>query len=496
MLAVELYFLAGRYHSTPWGRHVNEGVPEWPPSPWRLLRALYATWRLRCSQLPDDVVTGLLARLAELPVYHLPPSRVGHTRQYMPAFTQRQPMLVFDTFRVIPRDEPVVVAWPGVILERHQEEALEQLLSHLSYLGRAESWVWARRVDWQGRPNAYPVEVTTGACLGGPSRGHDDEPVQEMVEVLAPATPLDVSALVVETAALRRQRLLTPPGSRWVRYWVELPRGEPGDRTDARAVVGVLSRGVTTIRYRLDAKVLPRITEALAIGETARRAAMSQYSALTGQRCSSTLSGKDDAGKPLTGHRHAFYLATDEDDDGRLDHLTVWAAGGFDEEEVAALSALRELRGIPGRERPVGLVLLAVGSAERFRQTVRRLFGPARLWRSVTPFVLTRHPKVRRSPGDPSGLPKIVDGPEDQLLREMTLRGYPAPVRVKLIRQPGVVGVSAWTQFRRRRRGGPEPAGGAFGFEVEFASPLEGPLAFGYGSHYGLGLFAALDTVK
>ena len=33
MTAVALRFLAGRFHATPWGHHVNEGVPEWPPSP-------------------------------------------------------------------------------------------------------------------------------------------------------------------------------------------------------------------------------------------------------------------------------------------------------------------------------------------------------------------------------------------------------------------------------------------------------------------------------
>ena len=44
MLAIRFLFPAGRYHATPWGRHVNEADVEWPPSPWRLLRALIATW--------------------------------------------------------------------------------------------------------------------------------------------------------------------------------------------------------------------------------------------------------------------------------------------------------------------------------------------------------------------------------------------------------------------------------------------------------------------
>jgi len=42
MFAVAFRFIAGRYHATPWGRHVNEADVEWPPSPWRIIRSLIA----------------------------------------------------------------------------------------------------------------------------------------------------------------------------------------------------------------------------------------------------------------------------------------------------------------------------------------------------------------------------------------------------------------------------------------------------------------------
>lgn len=32
MPVLEIFFLAERYHATAWGRNVNEGEPEWPPS--------------------------------------------------------------------------------------------------------------------------------------------------------------------------------------------------------------------------------------------------------------------------------------------------------------------------------------------------------------------------------------------------------------------------------------------------------------------------------
>ncbi len=34
-ISIAIQFSAGRFHATPWGHHVNEGLPEWPPSPWR-----------------------------------------------------------------------------------------------------------------------------------------------------------------------------------------------------------------------------------------------------------------------------------------------------------------------------------------------------------------------------------------------------------------------------------------------------------------------------
>jgi len=43
-----LTFPWGRYHANPWGRHVNEGAVELPPSPWR---PLCATWRTRAPEL-------------------------------------------------------------------------------------------------------------------------------------------------------------------------------------------------------------------------------------------------------------------------------------------------------------------------------------------------------------------------------------------------------------------------------------------------------------
>src|SRR5213596_2975831 len=103
----------------------------------------------------------------------------------------------------------------------------------------------------------------------------------------------------------------------------------------------------TIARYILHGAGLPLVEDTLPLAERARAQAMGLYSKVRQRQRygrdipadaewyrSATLAGKDADGRPLEGHRHAFYLPTDEDDDGRLDHLTIVAEAGFDADEV------------------------------------------------------------------------------------------------------------------------------------------------------------------
>src|SRR6266478_5034096 len=83
MLLIEFSFPAGRYHATAWGRHVNEGVPEWPPSPYRLVRALYDAWKRKRPDWEHSRVERVLNAIsASHPSYRLPPATVSDTRSF------------------------------------------------------------------------------------------------------------------------------------------------------------------------------------------------------------------------------------------------------------------------------------------------------------------------------------------------------------------------------------------------------------------------------
>ena len=87
MLAMSFQFDANRYHATQWGRHVNEGVPEWPPSPWRILRALVSVWQRTLPHLPHTEVVSILEQLAAPPSF---PSAGSHDSPHPPLYALGQ----------------------------------------------------------------------------------------------------------------------------------------------------------------------------------------------------------------------------------------------------------------------------------------------------------------------------------------------------------------------------------------------------------------------
>ena len=146
---------------------------------------------------------------------------------------------------------------------------------------------------------------------------------------------------------------------------------------------------------------------------------------------------------------------------------------------------MRELNRGGGRE-PIQLAYQAHGSVSDFVDVSRPLFGKSKRWRSLTPYVLTRHRK------------RNSDSPEEQIAREVRLR-WPGNrlisvktevprKRIEPMRQGRSGGFRPF-EFFRHRQGGGSNAGGAFNFKLEFEKEVCGPIALGFACHYGLGLF-------
>ena len=151
MLAFKFTFTANRYHATQWSRHVNEGVLEWPPSPWRILRGIVATWRRTLPDTSHDRVEPH-TRSAVVGVSELPPTAClyGYTPDTSCLTTKgrrERTTLVLDPFVAIQPKRSLFAVWPTVELDSQQRSDLKRILRNMPYLGRAESWVSAELDD-------------------------------------------------------------------------------------------------------------------------------------------------------------------------------------------------------------------------------------------------------------------------------------------------------------------------------------------------------------
>lgn len=445
----------GRFHANPWGRHVNEAVVEWPPSPWRVLRALYSAWKCRAPDLGTEVVENLLRSLAVPPTFVLPPSLDSHTRHYLPDGRWGTDKGT-DAFTVLERGAAVGVTWP-VDLDDPARRALSTLLASLPYLGRAESICEARLIGPGERlvgESRAPVPI--GQAVDG-----------EAIRLLTPRLPLDVPALVARPLDVRRAGLVEPPGSYWQTY--ARPSRAVPPSNPSRSHYRRPTTPPNAMRWAVHSPAPPSVRAAVAMTDVLRRACMSWV----GDPPSELLAGKDATGVPLKGHRHAHYLAFDDQGLRKLTHLVVWVPAGLGPREVAALARLDALR---GREhisdfRPARLGLEAVGQVS---VVAPELTGPSTRWTSHTPFAPPRHAG--------RGTPWVAHV-EAQVRQELVRRGHPEPSSID-------VRTGDWLSFRRHRISERLADGRrAVGVEVVFPEPVAGPMALGALSHFGLGLF-------
>ncbi len=113
MPVLEISFLAGRYHATAWGRNVNEGEPEWPPSPFRLTRALMDVRYRRHADIDDDNLECALLLLTGAPCFSLPPASRMAVKYYLDqGKTNGKKQAVLDAFVCMPKGAALYMELP------------------------------------------------------------------------------------------------------------------------------------------------------------------------------------------------------------------------------------------------------------------------------------------------------------------------------------------------------------------------------------------------
>lgn len=514
MTVIELTFPAGgRLHATPWGRHVNEGATEWPLSPWRIQRALVATWYLKAREdLDEGVIRSLMNSMAgTLPSFELPTAIQSHTRHYMPGKGGGKTK-VFDTF--IQTNKPLRMAW-DVDLDEVQRGALAMLCERLGYLGRAESIVEAKLLpaDATIHANSLPLserdEVPVGCelvrvlCPNSPelhdvwvaanrpqeeAKGKGKKPKTKSSKSSLPYKIFE--ALQAETATLQAEGWLIPPGSRWADYTRQIECFQPS----AVRPIRQQKKLITVARFAISSAVLPLITQALSVAERLHQTLAKRAD---GKACARVFIGKEANGEPIKGHQHTHIFCELGEKRDCIGYITLYAPMGFDHAAQQVIEDVQRkvLWGHGGHD--IELILLGFGGVDTFDIPI---FRKAKSWTSLTPFVPTRHakhyadgrPKLDED-GWPIGSPaqdlrRLLK--EDHGLKPQSISQPDAKIHVR----PGRALRALQFQTERNHGNGKRGHQPGVGLTVEFDHQVQGPLALGYGSHFGLGLFVPVEA--
>jgi len=489
-----------------------------------LIASGYATqgWTI----IPSAGERLLLALADTLPSYHLPTASAAHSRHYMPMTVldkgREKTTLVFDTWAQID-DGVMAITWP-VELDAECVAMLGTLVTAIGYLGRSESWVDATLTDSDTPPSgtrpAYPCadnqhpgpgweqvlltaaeSPTSFAAWRGPlvefalaefPLSVGKKPGKKLLEERSKATspfPTDLlDALQWDTARWKSHRWGQPPGSRKALYWRRVDALEVGPPTMTLAPV---TGSVTAVLLALatpgrNASALPMVARTLPQAELFHHALVRQ--AANGQRINCPeLTGRDEHGRRLTGHQHAYVLPVDLDLDGHLDHILIYARCGLGMIAQRAITSLRRTWQKGGNDLQVsvagGGALTALRDLpESLQPGVVNLLGSvggSRVWINQTPFVPPRFMK-------PTGRNSLTG----QIEAELTTHGHP-PASIEILPWSGQNLPLRHAIRVRRGQSSPPPADCGFAIRITFPEPVSGPIALGYGSHFGLGLFAA-----
>ena len=244
---------------------------------------LVAVWKRTTPRLSDPEMRRILEPLAQPPRFRLPEHghRLAHTRHYVP-WEKKGPddrTLVFDTFVVIDRSDPLFVVWPDVDLSVDDRATISGLLGQMATLGRAESWVTAELYSGD-------IESTLGLAA-------EDDPSPVPVLCADPATAFDdahypsldlrkrergkVSPtqflfdcprwhLCLDTETIHAERWPSVPGAVWLNY------ARPMEASPMTAEP-VRARGID-LRSPVSCStmpVLPKATDTLPVAEAFRR---------------------------------------------------------------------------------------------------------------------------------------------------------------------------------------------------------------------------------
>ena len=500
-------FPLGRFHANPWRAFPFEDPHgEWPPSPWRLLRAILARSHqlerdqdIQCQPWRDSLVRAFSTSTFG---WCLPPfSWKGHgLRQYQPATFGWDPpstkypgekryriALASDNFWVVGGSETNSssgVVWWILDGERWFDGLLDWLdasLERMTYFGRAEAITEIQRV------HHLPKGIHVNCIL-------EQDPSSSSVPVLVPAENATLDQVQAVTDAPSVKNSTVPPGARWlyarrpVRPQMKLPRSTQQTM-----------KSTCLVQFAIGSRVSPPKKSIVVLSQRFRGRVIRKFLGGSWQQASAErrdaarfLTGKGADGEPLQDHQHshARFGILFDNETGKAARLFVWRKQPFaDDEQRAILNAA---------EQEIPLSFVRTGSRDPWAVRLVPLdshvpapdgFGEQtyRHWMTVTPYVPPRHMYNQK------GRVKAGESLEAQLHLELSRQGFNTTgLKIKAEYQ-----AYEWVRVHRPRRSSGDSTNTerrGYHVSLKFDTPVRGPISLGHSSHFGLGLFLAVNS--
>ena len=232
-----------------------------------------------------------------------------------------------------------------------------------------------------------------------------------------------------------------------------------------------VSRNVETLVWRVRSSPMPIFSDCLLFNNALRHACIRAI----GANVPSQITGHDSSGQPLLGHKHGHFLALGSVescmDNDSVKYFAAWFPEGIEIKTVAALAGIRKLY-VQRKAVGTGEVSIVPDCMGEFRLLLPQLPGTAVRWRTITPFVPTRHIHKKEN------LRTFLKANVESELRDREHR-----VRVTDLSFSPAYSVSGLRSesgnhlFR------------SYHLSMALSGMVTGPLCLGRHSHFGYGLF-------
>lgn len=473
-MIIAIHLLLNQYQANDWHHAHCEGLIDWPPAPWRILRAIVAgSYNVHLPKKHQATLKGLLHKMAQVePEYYLPHAtyiqhrsprpqmKSGKSPEIKPGKTLYAAGLLLDE-----KDSTLFIRYPFELSET-EDLVLRLIFNGLTYLGRKEAAAEWEIVEAMPESNAIPNPEGT-KIVAVPDSNLE---VEELWATL--------NSSAADVFAKNKQAVF--PGVGQTAYQLkqshsaQLQRNRDENSHAAIQIVTLDAIAQHPIPLKYAHEICYNLHRSLV------------------KRCPSPVFTGQEMGQPRHNHGHTFIQPIPDSKRRYIKRLQLISTEGYSSDALASISAILFVR---AGEQWINLKLT---------DFCKNLGESHQQWKTVTPMFLTRFPKtLRGKPRYFSGNQYQKDGAEHQALKyllfldHLELSGKPtfqATQEGLGMYLDGEFAVEAqcqpWQNFwewQTARSHGKKVGRVGYNVKLTFSKSVTAPIALGYACHYGLG---------